>query len=283
MREALRSRAAPDGELAHVFHRSVEEGQRRLRRSWPSLLATGAVGGIDVGVGVLAFLLVRDAGGGPLLAALAFGIGFLALTLARSELFTENFLVPVATVAAKAASPWALLRLWGGTLATNLAGGWVMMATVVVALPEIHGEASALGAKPGAAGIGAASFASAVLAGAVMTLMTWMERGTDSVPAKILAAVSAGFLLAAGGLLHAVVASLEMFAALQVGAPFGYADWLGMLGWSTFGNMVGGVGLVTLLRLVQVGRSTLQEEQPAQQDGHATVNSPKRHTLASNR
>lgn len=277
------SEPAPDGELAHVFHRSVEDGQRRLRRSWPSLLATGAVGGIDVGVGVLAYLLVRDAGGGPLLAALAFGIGFVALVLARSELFTENFLVPVTTVAARAASPWALLRLWGGTLATNLVGGWVMMATVVVALPEVHGEALAAGAKPGTAGIGAASFASAVLAGAVITLMTWMERGTDSAPAKILAALSAGFLLGAGGLLHAVVGSLEMFAALQVGAPFGYADWLGMLGWSTLGNMVGGVGLVTLLRLVQVGRTTLQEEQPSPPAGHDTVDSPKRHVLTSNR
>jgi hypothetical protein len=44
--------------------------------------------------------------------ATAFIIGFLALSLARSELFTENFLVPVAAVVAKDA-PWrSAPRLW---------------------------------------------------------------------------------------------------------------------------------------------------------------------------
>ena len=44
-----------------------------------------------------------------------------------------------------------------------------------------------------------------------------------------------------------------MFAALHTGrAPFGYLDWLGALGWSTLGNLVGGVGLVAFLRLARV-------------------------------
>jgi hypothetical protein len=99
-----------------------------------------------------------------------------------------------------------------------------------------------------------------MLAGVVMTLMTWMERSTESVPAKIVAALGAGFLLGAGPLNHAIVGSLEMFAALQVGAPFGYLDWLGVLGWAALGNLVGGLGLVTLLRLVQVGPELIEDE-----------------------
>ena len=54
--------------------------------------------------------------------------------------------------------------------------------------------------------------------------MTWMERGTDSMPAKLVAAAVAAFLLASGKLNHVIVISLEVFAALQAGAPFGYAD-----------------------------------------------------------
>lgn len=45
----------------------------------------------------------------------AFTTGFIALTLANSELFTENFLVPVVAVAARKATPAALIRLWIGT------------------------------------------------------------------------------------------------------------------------------------------------------------------------
>ncbi len=43
--------------------RSIDEGRRRLsRRPWP-LIATGVLGGIDVGTGVLALLVVEDATG----------------------------------------------------------------------------------------------------------------------------------------------------------------------------------------------------------------------------
>jgi hypothetical protein len=59
------------------------------------------------------------------------------------------------------------------------------------------------------------------------------------------------------------MASLEMFAALQAGAHFGYLDWFATLALATLGNMIGGVGLVTLLRLVQVGRAKIEQERQA--------------------
>lgn len=232
----------------------------RLNRSWPHLLATGFVGGVDLGLGVVAFFVIVHLTGSTVLGALAFTIGFIALTLGRSELFTENFLVPVAAVAARGSTPRALLRLWAGTAAFNLAGGWVLMGVVMAASPELRGTAVDVGRHPVEVGIGLTSFASAVLGGTIITLMTWMERGTDSMPAKLVAAAAAGFLLAAGKLQHVIVISLEAFAALQVGAPFGYADWLGMAAWAALGNIVGGLGLVTGLRLIQVGGTVLDQE-----------------------
>lgn len=62
--------------------------------------ATGLLGGVDVGTGVLAYFLVQHYTHNTLLAGVAFSVGFVALLLARSELFTENFLVPVVAVAA---------------------------------------------------------------------------------------------------------------------------------------------------------------------------------------
>ena len=247
-------------ELKATFHSSVDAGKARLGRDWPALLATGTVGGIDVGIGVFGLFIVTHATDNALLGSLAFTIGFIALILANSELFTENFLVPVVAVVARRASSVALLRLWAGTAMMNLAGGWVLMAVVMAGAPELRGTAVEIGRHPIELGIGATSFASAVLGGTVITLMTWMERGTDSMPAKLLAAAAAAFLLASGKLLHVIVISLESFAALHAGAPFGYADWLGTAAWAALGNAVGGLGLVTVLRLVQLGGGVLQEE-----------------------
>jgi formate/nitrite transporter FocA (FNT family) len=246
--------------LRSAFDRTVAEGEERLNRTWPGLLATGVGGGIDVGFGLFALLLVKEATGNELLGALAFGIGFIALTLANSELFTENYLVPVAALVAGRASPWKLVRLWGGTLVLNLAGGWILTGLIMSGFPKLHQTAVEVARHYPEIGTGWRSFAGAILGGAIITLMTWLERSTPSVPAKLVAAVSAAFLLAAAPLNHVIVVSLEMFAALQAHAPFGYLDWLVAAAWYTLGNMIGGMLLVTSLRLTQVGIPKIAEQ-----------------------
>ncbi|CAN5721656.1 formate/nitrite transporter family protein [soil metagenome] len=238
-----------------------------MDRTWPGLLATGALGGVDISIGVFALLLVHAETGNVLLSALAFTLGFIAVTLASSELFTENFLVPIAAVVAGRSRRGALLRLWVGTAVTNLIGGWIMTAIVIGGLPGLGKTAVEVARFFPELGIGWRSFALALLGGTVITLMTWMERGTKSVPAKLVAAAGAAFLLAAAPLNHAIVVSLEMFAAFHAGAPFSYLQWLGVLGWASLGNIVGGVGLVTVLRLVQVGRGKVEEEKHRPRSG----------------
>ena len=243
-----------------AFEKSIDEGERRVGRTWPALFATGAVGGIDVSIGVLAMLVVLHSTGNELVAALAFGIGFVALTLAGSELFTENFLVPVTAVVAGKSRIRGLLRLWAGTAAANMAGGWLFMGLVIVGFPDLRGPALTIGNHYASLGYTYQAFAAGIVGGASITLMTWMERGTDSVPAKLVAALTIGFLLAAAKMNHAIVMSLAMFAALHAGAPFGYLDWLGAASFAALANMLGGMGLVTVLRLVQVGRARVEAE-----------------------
>src|SRR3984885_14683259 len=110
-------------EVEEAFDRLVSEGSDRLARPLVPLLATGFLGGIDVGIGVLAYLVVDHETGQPLLAAAVFPIGFIALLLARSELFTENFLVPVTARVAGRGSWFELARLWLVKLGANLVGG----------------------------------------------------------------------------------------------------------------------------------------------------------------
>lgn len=98
-----------------------------------------------------------------------------------------------------------------------------------------------------------------VLGGVLITLMTHLQHATESDGVRLVPAIAMGFLLGAGKINHAIVASLLCFAALQAGAPFGYADWLGMFAFAVLGNMIGGLGLVTMLRLLQVPNKVLAE------------------------
>ena len=220
------------------------------------MLATSLVGGFDVAIGVLALLTVRGKAGSELTAAVAFSIGFVILTLANSELFTENFLIPVAALIAGRSRPIALVRLWLVTLVGNLVGGAGAIVLMVDAFPRLGGIAVDIGAHYPQIGTGWRSFAGAMLGGALVTLMTWMHHNHEQPIAKIVAAAMTGFLLAAGPVNHVIVAALEMFAALLHGAPFGYRDLGVATAWFALGNLVGGVGLVTGLRLFQAGGET---------------------------
>ena len=269
-RPGVGSDPARDPEVAEkpveeTLTRAIDEGRRRIsRKTWP-LLATGVLGGIDVGTGVLALLFVEHETQSVVLAGLAFSIGFIALTLARSELFTEDFLVPVTTVIARQARFRMLIRLWVGTLVANLVGGWLFTYLIMTGYPQFAETAIKAGHHYVQLGLGVKAFTLAVLGGAVITLMTWMQHTTDSVGIRLVPAVTGGFLLAGAQLNHAVVNSLLMFAALHTGvAPFGYLEWGQTAALAAAGNIVGGVLLVTVLRLVQSPHTVERErERPA--------------------
>lgn len=50
---------------------------------------------------------------------------------------------------------------------------------------------------------------------------------------------------------YSVLDSLLIFAGIHSGAGYGYANWLRWFGWTLLGNLVGGIGLTTLLQLVR--------------------------------
>jgi formate/nitrite transporter FocA (FNT family) len=239
-------------EKDQALDRIVLLGGPRLHRSWYDLLATATVAGVEIGFGVLALLTVEHVTGSRLLGSVAFSIGFVALLLGHSELFTEGFLVPVTTVAAGAASWWQLVRLWIGTLVGNLVGGWIIAWLIVTGLPELRETTIRSGTEFAASSLSLRTFALAVLAGAAITLLTRMENGTENDVAKMLACVAIAVVIVGGGLFHSILDSILVFGALHAGAPgIGYGNWLSWFAWTVAGNMVGGLGLVTLLRLVR--------------------------------
>jgi len=247
-------------EVEEAFDRLVSEGSDRLDRPLLALATTGFLGGVDIGVGVLAYLVVDNKTGQPLLGAAAFTIGFIALLLARSELFTENFLVPVTARVAGRGTWFRLVRLWVVTLAANLAGGLLMAGMIVVALPEVRPAAASLGRHYATLGVSWRSLLLAILAGVVITLLTRMQHASDDFGPKLVAAVAMSFILVAAQLFHSVLDSIFMFTGLLSGrATYTWSDWAGALGWASLGNVIGGVGLVTSIRLLRVPHRVKEE------------------------
>lgn len=232
-------------------------GADRLNRSWRALVVTGLFGGIDIGLGIMAMVLVREATGSPILAGLAFGVGLIALKMAHSELFTEEFLLPINAIVAGEGTLVQLFRLWAVTLLANLAGGWLFTWLLVVAFPAYHDAFAEAASGYLAARPWPEALALAVLAGSTITLVTRMQQGTDDDVAGMVMALISGMLVVGLGMLHGALNSIIIFASIHAGGGPTYLEWLVWAAWVIPANMVGGLVIITLPRLVRVGELLL--------------------------
>jgi formate/nitrite transporter FocA (FNT family) len=85
-----------------------------------------------------------------------------------------------------------------------------------------------------------------------MTLWTWLNVAARTDIGKVAIAMVIGFLLAGPTLNHVIVGTGELMFGVLGG--YSHASWGDV--WSNFGiallgNLIGGMGLVTLTRLVQ--------------------------------
>ncbi|HEV2858037.1 MAG TPA: formate/nitrite transporter family protein [Solirubrobacterales bacterium] len=245
-----------------IWEQSEREGERRLSRSLAGLMATGLVGGLDVMLGIVALTVTMGAmevtmpePTAHLIGSLTFGFGFAFLVIGRSELFTENFMVPISAAIRREAGGSALLRLWVGTLIGNLLGLALLsliLSRAGLVPPDALDAAGSVAETFAERSVGSALL-SAIVAGAVMTLLTWLVHAAESDIARLWIALLIGFILAAPSLNHAVVSFGEMGFGLMAGT--GDAEWADLaqnFPIAVAGNLFGGFAFVTVARFVQM-------------------------------
>jgi formate/nitrite transporter FocA (FNT family) len=244
-----------------LWEQGLEQGEQRLNRRPLAAAATGLVGGFDVMIGVTvasvlagALSMVLPTKLASTLGASAFGIGFVLITLGRSELFTENFLIPVGAVMERRRPVRRLPTLWIPTLAANVLGMFILALILAQSTVLDHNAVVAAGhtADVLAQRTTLAAFLSAILAGLVMTLWTWLGLAVRTDVGRVLVALAIGFTIAAPTMNHVIVGTGEMMFGVLGGHST--ATW-GDIGVNFLlalaGNLVGGTLFVTLSRFVQ--------------------------------
>jgi formate/nitrite transporter FocA (FNT family) len=81
--------------------------------------------------------------------------------------------------------------------------------------------------------------------------MTWYVEGQKSVGVRVTVAWTAGAILALGSFNHVIVVTLELIFGIRFGAHVPWTFVLENFFVAAAGNMVGGIGLVTLNRFTQ--------------------------------
>lgn len=245
-----------------IIQDASEIGATRLERSTAGDAITSFIGGMSVSFGVVAMVWAAASlggeGGAPsaghLAGALAFPVGFVILLIGKSELFTENFFLPVTAVLEGRGSSRQLAALWSVSLTANLAGA--LAFAFLISRPGVLDHAPAQDLIDLATHKVEATFWSAfvlaIFAGWLMTMLTWLLVAAEGFGPRLFIIWMMGSLIILGQFNHVVISASEAFTAMFLGAPFGLHAWLvrNFLP-ALIGNIIGGVVFVTLLHYVQ--------------------------------
>lgn len=246
---------------AKVIHEAIRlHGAEELERRSQSLVWSGLAAGLTMGASMLAQGLLHarlpDVPWRELVSSLGFAAGFVFVTMARQQLFTETVLTVTVPVLHGSSRPRELLRYWPLVFVFNIVG--TLLFAAAATLPglfppdAVHAfrELGLKAVEPGFAGV----LLKAVMAGWLIALMAWMMPAALS--ARILVIVAVTWLIAASELSHVITGSVETGFAALTGA-IGWGDYLlGFVLPALIGNMAGGIIFVALLNHAQVKDET---------------------------
>jgi formate/nitrite transporter FocA (FNT family) len=259
--ESSEEDSGPVPQPEDIYRRTKEEGARRLERPILEEMSTALAAGFDIVAGVVTMALIttqlQHLAGKPaahVFGSVGFGIGFVFLVVGRGELFTENFLVPIAGLDRRSGASWRnLAKLWVTSPIFNILGGLIII--LILSTHSVLPYGTGRSVEDLAAHIHAngrlALFMSAVFAGALITAMTWFIEGQLSMLVRVVVAWVCGFVLALGSLNHVIVVTLELIFGYRYGAHIKWTFIAENFVVAAAGNAVGGIGLVTLNRLTQ--------------------------------
>ena len=248
-------------ETPEIVEDAAKIGEKRLDRSFAGDIMTSIIGGMSICFGIIAMAYASASFGGAegpsvahLAGALAYPVGFVILLIGKSELFTENFLLPVTGVLERRGTLRQLGSLWGITLAFNLLGA------VVFAF---------LASRPGVLDGGAradliataehvvhypfwTAFVKALFAGWLMTILTWLLLAAEGLGPRLFLIWLIGTLIILGEFTHVIISGAEVFLADFLGGEVATTAWFSGTFWPILlGNVIGGVFFVTALQYVQ--------------------------------
>jgi formate/nitrite transporter FocA (FNT family) len=240
-----------------IFDAAADNARSELKRPWLGLAFSGLAGGITLGLTGIAVASVRatlgDGGWQELVAYLIYPVGFIAVIIGRQQLFTENTLYPVVLVLDERKHLLSTLRLWGVVFTSNIAGAvlFAALCTYTTALrPDIKTKLVELGVVAAQGSFGHL-FWSGVVGGWLIALVAWMVTASHWTIGQVVMIWLLTFAVGVGHFAHCVVTSCEILVSTLSGLvpPGTYLQWLLA---ATLGNIVGGVGIVSVLNYGQV-------------------------------
>jgi formate/nitrite transporter FocA (FNT family) len=244
---------------AAVLHEIIRtHGDQELERSVAALWWSALAAGLTMGLSLMAMGLLNsrlpDGEGFKVIASFGYCAGFLAVILARQQLFTENTLTAVLPIMSKPTlgNFGRLFRLWGVVLVGNLVGT-LLVAYVMLHLPIFDRKTDLAFLDIGRKIMendASQMFAKGIISGWMIATMVWMIPSMES--AKMWIIILITYFMALGDFTHIVVGSVDVSYLVFAGELSWKDFWLVFAGPTLAGNIIGGSFIFALISHAQV-------------------------------
>ena len=252
-----------------ILEQTEETALTELKRNATGLSLSAFTAGLDLGFSVMMMMVVYTLFHGywsepavETFVANMYPIGFILVILGRSELYTEHATLAMLPVLQGLASVKKLFRLWGLVFLFNIIGGLLfalllsycigelkfLKASAIAHLVEVYLDYSPK-----------VLLLTAILSGWLMGLLAWLVTAARETISQlfIIWLITAAYSLA--GLPHCIIGNIEMGTQLFLG-EVSFWQYLKFLGPVTFGNTIGGVIFVAVLKFAHIMRSGTEKK-----------------------
>ncbi|MFV9484601.1 formate/nitrite transporter family protein [Christiangramia sp. ASW11-125] len=241
-----------------ILKEQIIEGCETYDRSKSSILLSSFTAGLEIGFSFLMLCSLFSFLDGKVaeetifkLIAFVYPIGFILVVLGKSILFTEQTSLLALPVLNNRRSVWSLFQIWGVVIFGNLAGGMLMGLTVSWLGSGLNLFEAEVIAKIGEHFVDydiLTIFLSAIMAGWLMGLLSWLVTSSKETTAEILIIYLITAVMGFTGLHHSIIGHIEIFAGMLVSDKITFLVYLKTLGTALAGNAVGATVFVALLK-----------------------------------
>jgi formate/nitrite transporter FocA (FNT family) len=241
-----------------ILREQLSDAQETYEKSPQSILLSSLTAGLEIGFSYLMICTLVYFLSGKLaedtifkMIAFVYPLGFILVVLGQSILFTEQTALLTLPVLNKKRDILSLLRIWGLVISGNLIGGYLIALLLLWLGPNLNlfdQEVIVKIAKHVLDFDLIVIFISAILAGWLMGLLSWLLASARDTISRIVMIFLITAVMAFTGLHHSIIGSVEIFSGMLSSPEITVGDYLSFQSTALLGNTFGGAIFVALLK-----------------------------------
>lgn len=241
-----------------ILSRVIHEGEETFKVRNRALFLSSLIAGLEIGFSYLLVCSLYFLLGGSLnenvvikLFGLVYPVGFILVILGKSSLYTEQTSVLALPVLNGQRSFMELMRVWSLVIVGNILGGIFFAFFIGFLAPKLNLFTTDTMIKVGTHVLNHSWWVlllSAITAGWLMGLLTWLLNTTINSVSKILLIFLITGVIGFSGFHHSIVGNIEVFGALLHSRDIQISHYLIFLFLTLIGNGIGGAVVVGLFK-----------------------------------